>query len=155
MKIRELIKIELYSISNYDLFNYSKQYKKINYHNVFKHLPEYSINDEYGNILETECYHQFTILTDPELKVEKFYTLLDITPISSLIEDEISNSSLDSFLPKMDYNILIDKCAVNSLNDILPVASFIVIDIDYSSDGENISTEIIGFLDSDMILKYF
>jgi len=68
MKIKELIKIEMYSITNYEFFNLSKKFKKFNNRHFFEHIPKYAINSEYGNILEAEYYHQYTAITDPGRK---------------------------------------------------------------------------------------
>lgn len=154
MKIKELIKIEMYSISNYDFFNLSKKFKKYNYRHYFEHIPKYAINSEYGNILEAEYYHQYTAITDPGLNSEKFYALLDIEPLSTLVTDEIGHGDIIEFLPKIDYNTIVDKCIINSLEDIHPVPTYIIIEIEYIEDGE-IIVNFNGILDSDFNIQKF
>jgi hypothetical protein len=149
MKIKELIKLEVYSVSNYDFYNFSKKFEKFNQHYYFKHIPKYAINSDFGNILETEYYHQYTI-SDPGLDTEEFYTIFDIEALSSLVKEEFEYDIVDH-LPKIDYNFLREKCVINSLDDMHPVSSYLIIEIDYTND--DIIVDIIGVLDSDFNIQ--
>jgi len=148
MKNKELIKLEVYSVSNYDFYNFSKKFEKYNHHYYFKHIPKYAINSKFGNILETEYYHQYT-MSDPGLDSEKFYTIFDIEPLSSLVKEEFEY--IIDYLPKIDYNFLREKCVINSLGDIHPVSSYLIIELDYTND--DIIINIIGILDSDFNIQ--
>ncbi len=127
-------------------------------------VPQWSLNSDYGNVLEGEYFQQFTT---PECADEGMYdnddrkfVMFDMLHASPILHEEISNSGIEQILEDVDVRPLFDAMPKQSYEDMLkriPVCTYVVVDVTYESYGRDMEYDtyfdVIGFLDGNMAIR--
>ena len=150
--MKQLLTIIPYMITSNEIYHISEMFKNRPRGYIFKQLPEFSINKDYGNILYTENYHQFTGMIPDENDVFYMFNLINN---GDLLSEEISNCGLEDLIENYDWRPLFNKIPTNSFKKLcVPFNVHIIIELNYIGDYEDVETEIkvLGYLDNNLDL---
>lgn len=119
-----------------------------------RHLPEYALNEENGQLKETWHYLQFIGLHPEEGTKDKKYYLLDIHFAEGVLAMEMDNIGNTEALESIDFSFL-KKLKLESFEDLgkmEPKTINLVIDVKYYRVGfEYVETDVemnlVGMLD--------
>lgn len=144
--------ISAFKVNNKKLFKMREKVKELPINYFYDNLPEYSINTEFGNIIRTEYYHQYTGMVESEDNKEDYY-MFDIHHYDPMLDEEINNCGLDNFFDKYNWLKIFNSIEYNIINDIqLLIYTSIVIDIEYygTYDEVEIKMNVVGYLDKNL-----
>lgn len=125
---KTLLSVEVYEFTGKDIGELRNQYQYDRY--LSRILPKYTINKEFGNILDADGYLQFVENGD------EVYTLFDILTIDNLLNEEISNGGLENIFKNNDIRPFLDKMNKKKYKDFkrsLTSAEYLIIEIIYNS----------------------
>ena len=165
-KVRCLLAVELYELSNKYIYEMREQKKKDG--QLFDILPTYTINtNENANNrpIRSEYFLQFVgnfIDETPEK-----YLLFRLNAVDNLLDYEISNGGIEDIFKDYDFKKLLsvfkpmDDYAMS--RHAMPNTDFLVVEITYETTQDHFSGgwecessfDIIGYLDSMKELKLF
>jgi len=155
---KALIGIELFEISTNLIFKLRNSHTKSEH--VFMHLPKYCLND-YGNIMISEYYYQFTGLSEEE--ENKKHLFFNLNTLDTLLQEELNNCDVDNIFDKnLDFKFILSKFAPQSDEKIVNFAfsnvEYIMIEMIYETNYDHNcggydtekSVNIIGYLDNEL-----
>ena len=167
-KYLTLLGVELYEISEkliYDLRNSEPRKPE----NVFKHLPEYTINTNSGannKPILAENFHQFIGFNLNENKDKEKYLYFNLKTADALLQEEIDNDGIDLFKNfnfKHLFRFFKPEPEENFRNFRIPITNYLVVELtyivsyDHYSGGYDCEMEldVVGFLNPMLQIQYF
>jgi hypothetical protein len=163
-----LLGIELYEISEkliYDLRNSEPRKPE----NVFKHLPEYTINTNPGannKPILAENFHQFIGFNLNENKDKEKYLYFNLKTADALLQEEIDNDGIDLFKNfnfKHLFRFFKPEPEENFRNLRIPITNYLVVELTYLTSYDHYSggydcdmeIDVVGYLNSMLQIQYF
>lgn len=157
-----LLAIELYEIS--EKFIYELREKQHESQNVFKYLPEYTINKNAranNRPIPATHYHQFsgTLIPDDDDTKHLFFNL---NTQDSVLSEEISNSGIDDLFSGFNFEKLLSKFTPQTDDDlkkfVFPKTHYLVVELTYITSQDNYSggydfdmdIDVVGYLDHNL-----
>ncbi len=164
-----LLGVELYEISEkliYELRNSEPRKPE----NVFKHLPEYTINTNTkakNQPILAENFHQFLGFNLDESKDKQKYLYFSLKTADALLQEEIDNSGIEDLFKDFDFKHLFrffkPEPEENYRNFRIPYTNYLVVELTYITSYDHYSggyecdmeIDVVGYLNSMLQLQYF
>jgi len=165
--MKELMIVELYRASHYDIYELKSSLKNKNHFMSDKiGLPTYCFNEK-GNIIDfCEEYLQFVGLIKEDSPENEYIYMFDIVFKTNILEEEISYVGIRE--EYFNFYKLIEKFGVTTeiplhvtdkriiINDFkhrrIPVQLILIYDVNYYGSGDDFDSEVIfkGYLDDNL-----
>ena len=156
-----LLAVELYEIS--ERFIYELREKQHVSQDVFKYLPEFTINknDTANNRpIRAEYYHQFVGTLEPTGDGDK-YLYFNLRTQDVTLEEEISNSGIEDLFAELNFEELLSKFVPhpdeNLSKFVFPHTYYLIVELEYITNtypeggyDYDMNINIIGYLDNNL-----
>ena len=165
-KYQALLGVEVFEISNE--FIYKLHQKQHSRQDVFKYLPEYTINthkEAAKQPIRAEHFHQFIGTLKPDN--EEKYLYFNLKTLDSVLQEEIDQSGIECLFGQFNFEKMLNNFEPQHGEDIknfvFPKTNYLVIEttyvtsIDYYSGGYycDMDIDIIGYLNNKHQIQYF
>lgn len=102
-------------------------------------MPDYCINKEFGNLMDSPFYLQFVE------EGHDVYQMLDYSYASPILEHEISEAGFSDMFGEFDLRPLFEHFRVMSYEDMgkkIPESNYVVVDLEYNYADDDCDLDI-------------
>lgn len=165
VKYKSLLGVELYQISEKFIYKLRKDRKDVT--NIFSYLPIYTTNtnkEANNEPIIAEYFHQFIGFIENE---DNNYLYFNLKTIDNSLQEEIDNAGIDNMFENFDFekilSVFTPEPEENLQKFMFANTNYLIVEITYLTSYDNYnggyecetSYNIIGYLDKELVPKYF